>query len=475
VARLAAVFFALSGAIGLATRVAFAGATPEVLLGPGGVALAAGALFWVAPWDRWPRGALLAPVAAGLALKTWANAEAAVASPYIYGVHYVVLFMWVGVALPRGSALLCAPFLVVSYLLPMWQAGAAAADVASVWAVAACCVFTGEAAGWLSARLRRVERDSAGRTRTMSGLVDATLALASCQEIEELGRLTAVAARELFGGDAALVALDEERGLRAVGEAGWQEPGAATLARPEAGRLLVEALRDPDREADPAALAALASALGVAGLRVLALRGSGAPLGVALVAHVREMAVVDQFVAWVARTLATQAGLGLERVRSAQALLDESLRDPLTGVGNRRAATAALERLKPGDVVALIDLDHFKRVNDGWGHAAGDRVLRSLASFLRTSLRGPDAVYRLGGEEFLLVLPEGGAGAVGAVRRLHARWRLLERVTSFSAGVALHLPGEATERALARADAALYEAKRAGRNRVVVDARGLED
>ena len=77
----------------------------------------------------------------------------------------------------------------------------------------------------------------------------------------------------------------------------------------------------------------------------------------------------------------------------------------MTQVGNRRAADLMLAELQPGDVVAVLDLDHFKQVNDTHGHATGDRALQDFAAHVRGCLRGQDRFARLGGEEFLLVLP----------------------------------------------------------------------
>lgn len=135
-----------------------------------------------------------------------------------------------------------------------------------------------------------------------------------------------------------------------------------------------------------------------------------------------------------------------------------------------RSADAELERLKPGDVVAVIDLDHFKRVNDTYGHAAGDRALCALADHLHSSMRGPDSAYRIGGEEFLVVLPGASRSGLAVVRRLHDRWRAQKRVATFSAGVAIVSPGESAHAAVARADGALYQAKHEGRDRVALDA-----
>jgi len=156
--------------------------------------------------------------------------------------------------------------------------------------------------------------------------------------------------------------------------------------------------------------------------------------------------------------------------------------DPLTAAANRRHFLAQAEqemerasRYRRALSVVMIDIDHFKDVNDGHGHAAGDAVLTAVASVCRELLRDVDCFGRVGGEEFALVLPETTlAGAVEAAERL--RRAIAEAVVPFggvdlavtaSLGVAERRDGEAEfDRLLARADLALYRAKAAGRNRV---------
>ncbi|NHC45980.1 GGDEF domain-containing protein [Motilibacter sp. K478] len=160
-------------------------------------------------------------------------------------------------------------------------------------------------------------------------------------------------------------------------------------------------------------------------------------------------------------------------------------RDVLTGLGNRRALDAALRaidsRREPPAAISLAvcDIDDFKHVNDRYGHPAGDEVLRRVAATLDAGRRAGDLVVRLGGEEFVLLLP--GAGqrqAAEACERLRAAVAALDldavspglRVT-MSVGVATGGPGPAHPRLgalLGTADTHLYEAKRAGKDRVVL-------
>jgi diguanylate cyclase (GGDEF)-like protein len=176
-----------------------------------------------------------------------------------------------------------------------------------------------------------------------------------------------------------------------------------------------------------------------------------------------------------------------ERDRAEGALARLAMTDGLTGVFNRRgffgyAAMALAQAQRVGDSAAVVmfDVDRFKAVNDGYGHDAGDAVLRSLAAVVAGSLR-PDSVFgRTGGEEFALLLPGVNLDqAAAAAERLRADIRAgvphpagATVAVTVSAGVAAVAetggPEAAISAAMAVADAGLYEAKRAGRDRVVI-------
>ena len=158
-------------------------------------------------------------------------------------------------------------------------------------------------------------------------------------------------------------------------------------------------------------------------------------------------------------------------------------RDELTGLPNRRRMMTLLQehatrhaRGGPRFFVCIIDLDHFKSINDTYGHAAGDAVLRAFATQAQVVLRTTDMIGRWGGEEFLLLLPESPPGdptlAVARLRdslaELPASPALHDLRVRFSAGFARYEEGEPIDQAIERADRALYAAKSAGRNRSVV-------
>ncbi len=461
----------MAGAIGyIRSQVSFSSELePQLLRQTALLSMVLASAFWIAPWDRWPRGALLSVALGAFVLRSTANLAGGT-GPYIYVVHYVVLFMWIGLALPGWARAACVPLFLASYVSPTLAHGGGGAVLASVGVVAPACILVGELSAWISNQTRRAEASSRERAEKMAMLVDATLALAASHELDELGRLTASGASRLLGAKSSLVLVaPRDADLRVAGELDWKDDGIelprTVLDRLQAG-LAGPAPAEDGALCGEKSCARLARELCVPGLAVVPLQGSGDPLGFVLIAFETQRPSLDEFTRYVLQTFATQAGLGYERLRAAAVLRDESLHDPLTGIGNRRKVTAALELLKEGDALVLIDLDHFKAVNDSYGHAAGDRVLCTLADYLRSCVRPPDEVFRLGGEEFVLLLSGGGRGGLQAVERIHAGWRGQHRVTSWSAGIAIHRAAESGEETLLRADAALYAAKRGGRNRV---------
>jgi diguanylate cyclase (GGDEF)-like protein len=181
---------------------------------------------------------------------------------------------------------------------------------------------------------------------------------------------------------------------------------------------------------------------------------------------------------------------GIEAER--QRVYERSIRDPLTGLFNRVYMHDAVERQlriddrtpDTGLAAVMIDIDHFKRINDTHGHAAGDAVLRLLGEILRQRCRAGDIPVRFGGEEFVAFLTGPDAAKSPAfAERLRAEIEATPcsivggptlRITA-SLGVALRQTGEDFEALMARADRALYEAKEAGRNRVCVAAASASD
>lgn len=177
--------------------------------------------------------------------------------------------------------------------------------------------------------------------------------------------------------------------------------------------------------------------------------------------------------------MAWQVGVLVDRSRYIARLETLGRTDGLTGLPNRRALNEQLTqahvtaRRRGEDLsVVMIDLDHFKDFNDSFGHLAGDDLLRSYATRLRTRLRSGDFVARYGGEEFCAILPgTDGKGAEQVFEELHRSFRHAEELhgVTFSAGVAVWDGTEDAPETIGRADDALYLAKAAGRDRTIVD------
>jgi diguanylate cyclase (GGDEF)-like protein len=192
-----------------------------------------------------------------------------------------------------------------------------------------------------------------------------------------------------------------------------------------------------------------------------------------------------------AEALAAQVGMALANLRLRETLHQQSIRDALTGLYNRRYLEGTLPReisraQRGGRMLAvfMLDVDHFKKFNDSYGHDAGDAVLKSLGRVLHDSCRQADIACRFGGEEFTLILPDADEAAARdwAERLMHrvrnmevkAGGQTLPQIT-ISMGLAL-LPahGDDPETLLQAADLALYDAKHAGRDRLAVSGEKAE-
>ncbi len=172
----------------------------------------------------------------------------------------------------------------------------------------------------------------------------------------------------------------------------------------------------------------------------------------------------------------------LRDMRTIAATQSAATIDGLTGLFNRSTTLDRLQHMLEEMPIAghaavlLLDIDHFKTINDHLGHAAGDECLRKIGEIIRNAVRGGDTAGRIGGEEFLIVMPEATRDvALSVAERLRLavalggmKYANGEPVTA-SIGAAAALPGETLETLLARADRGLYEAKRLGRNRIVED------
>ncbi|HMK91772.1 MAG TPA: GGDEF domain-containing protein [Thermoleophilia bacterium] len=240
-------------------------------------------------------------------------------------------------------------------------------------------------------------------------------------------------------------------GVGALLPAAAEKPGTESRAAPRMSRLLLVALT-------------LAALTAPAILLAQSLAG-GVTDGVAIAACAAAMYLL---------VIARMSGLLRQVGRQATRLGELALEDELTGLPNRRALMLELGRrceqaARTGSylAVSVIDLDHFKRFNDEFGHVAGDRLLAEVASAWRERLRRQDVLARYGGEEFVVVMPdtdlESATVAVEALRRV------VPEGQTCSAGVATWRHADSSGDLIARADAAMYSAKKLGRDRAVAE------
>jgi diguanylate cyclase (GGDEF)-like protein len=343
--------------------------------------------------------------------------------------------------------------------------------------------------------LQRKEDLSRRQTRHLEGLLRAVRQLTEAPDDTSAALILGDVVRELLGADRVIVFLpDRERpehylaravagrslardhtptppdgAARVVPEAGrgplYREPGRGGDLALETGRVVLAS----DIGAAGSISPELVSELGVTSVGWVPVPADEGYVGVFALSWRERRCALSPFEHSVLGVLAQHAGSVLAQLREVARLEAETRTDPLTGLANRGAVDAAVATLRPGDAVVLLDLDHFKDLNDTRGHDAGDAALVSFAAALRTACRRDDLAGRFGGEEFVLLLRQTDeAGAVDVVTRLRHAWAEAGAVVTFSAGVAEVPPAASPEHALHSADRALYAAKRAGRDRVRV-------
>ena len=220
--------------------------------------------------------------------------------------------------------------------------------------------------------------------------------------------------------------------------------------------------------------------------------GDGNLPDAALKSMVDQMIVATRAIEARTKVLETQLQNSSHEVTELRERLEtvrrESLTDQLTGISNRKAFDAELQQgieraVEAGEPLSLLmcDIDHFKTFNDTWGHQTGDQVLRLVANCLSENVKGRDTAARYGGEEFAVILPQTALGdavrLAGQIRGKVESKKLVKRSTgdilgviTISIGVTQLRPKEAPADLVRRADACLYAAKRAGRNRVMSEA-----
>lgn len=473
-ARWAAALFLFGAVAGLFEAVFFATSGREVAM-RGVFALClfgVAALLWRLPNERWRLSYLVGVVPVAflwIVLHEWLIGF----TDYMYPLSFVLVYVWVGLTLPRWAPWAVSPLLVLAFVGPKLDEPEA---LQSALLAVPTCLVVGEVISMAVHRLRRYRDESIRRAEVFHRVAQAARQIGSLDshavgdEIAAAGRQlgfdVACMLRVLPGGEqvemtAVSGMAEDQRGRvfaldQGIIGAVARQGAAVVWDRDEIDREGCALLQDSDQQVAYAEPVFVADEL-AAVLTVGRYRGGAISLD--------ERAAVEILALEASVALVNAEHFASEQ-RRALDYRDQSMKDSLTGLGNRRLLDSLLEVLAPEDVLVLVDLDHFKWVNDTHGHDRGDEVLVTLAGFLQRELREGDVAIRHGGEEFVVVMPRAGAQAEGVARRLLERWRESGPVTTFSMGLATHRAESAPDETLKRADEALYAAKRGGRNRL---------
>jgi two-component system, cell cycle response regulator len=322
------------------------------------------------------------------------------------------------------------------------------------------------------------ERELRRRRYDMEALGALALRLEALADSRSVGQALVEAVAEDFGFERVALVAAPHGELTLVDHHGGATPAALPPAR--ADGVLARALGGHDpllvadfASADEPLLAAVLP--GAVNLVVVPLHAEGRDVGVLVCEHsLRRASRIERRVVSMLSRYASQSALALRNAWLVAQLARSAVTDGLTGVPNRRAFDEALAReasraTRTGDPLGLVmlDIDHFKRLNDTLGHQAGDEALRSVARALAGEVRLSDTVARYGGEEFVVLLPGlDGDEALVTAERLRAAVAAAHPGVTVSAGVAAAPYDAADPRSLVEAaDRALYASKRCGRDR----------
>ena len=340
-----------------------------------------------------------------------------------YGPLFVVVAAWCGLALGPSYALKLSPLALLCDTLPNWfgRPGTALTGIGAV----AVATLTGEIFARLADRVRRDARRDARRSQVQ---------LARATNPHEAATIAAAVARDILDASETAVHLDRDGQRVVLGRCDGAHDTPCSYAP-----------SDPPFEVP------------LSGRHGTGVRG-------VLIAYPHPGHRLDPFGCALAASLAAATCAALETIALNARLRIRAEVDPLTGLGNRRRLETALARLQPNDLVAVLDLDHFKAVNDTFGHDVGDEVLRAFGNHLSSQTRAGELAIRTGGEEFILIAEAGerAESAAALLSRMAAGWWRQSPLTTFSAGAAVHRGGDPAV-TVKLADKALYEAKHRGR------------
>lgn len=421
------------------------------------------------PWDRWhPQTLLLLVFAADLIIGAGGYFVGGIdVNTYYLLPLYAMIFLFVGLTQPPSSSLINFFPAAVSAVYLMGGPGEPEALKAVAVGIP-LWVIVGVVLAQVSLFRRRAER-------SIERLLEAARRLLAARDEVHGADMLAELARDMLEADSVAVMLSdglESSRFTNAGQREWPtEIGAVEVdIKTDVGGIgeavhKGETVFVSDLLASVSIPAEVRSATNARSAVFVPLPGEGGYFGVVVALWTARRSRLEPFSGRAAELLSSQAGRALERIRAIARLSIEAQTDALTALANRRQYREALEAIVPGDALVMIDLDHFKMVNDRHGHAAGDEVLQALGDCMRQVSRVGDCMARYGGEEFAMVLAAAGEeGALKMIERLRALWGSTARLATFSAGIAVHSGRESFDQTLENADAALYRAKNEGRD-----------
>lgn len=438
------------------------------------LAAALGALIVAAvallPWERLPSWAHAVPILAYvLVVAALRESEGGAVSGFT--ILYLLPVAWLALYGTRGELVAAIVLTSLALFAPVLALGDPDYPVTE-WRRAALWVLVAPVVGFT---VQRLVTDVRRRGDLRDALADVV------GELSEAGDARKAVCRAACRVGEAQVAVLFERGeratltstavfgaaLRPVALRAEEEPSGALVALTSGRPFFVGEARE-----NPALSPGLVEATGAASCLFQPVCRRERPIGVLAVIWTSPRKRLRDPVAEAFRTLASKAVLAIERVDLLARLADLAHTDELTGLFNRRALNEELPRAiaraerdgRPLSAI-VIDLDHFKDYNDRLGHQAGDRFLKETAAAWQSHTRRSDFIARYGGEEFSIAMVD--CGLEEAKEALELLRALTPDGASSSAGVALWDASETEAELVARADAALYEAKRGGRDRVI--------
>jgi diguanylate cyclase (GGDEF)-like protein len=419
-----------------------------------------GLLMPLLPWTRLPRRALLIPLVFVFPVIFVGGGYIDGAIDY-YSLFLPLAFIYAGLVFPPR-------YCIWMFLCCLLGLGVALLQRQPESAVP--FVLLGSVLSAVCGMVLAVQRQSETRAnQAMRQLVETASSLGAARERGHVASFVAVAVAQLLNAE------HVEVRLLAEGDGESTAATAGTSPDPrESVSVLIDQVVATGAPADAPEPGPTDEAGSEDGRQLMVpVRGSDGLLGVIVVSYGLRATREDRLAARHLELLCAEVTRVLERLRHTAALVEKARTDPLTGLGNRKVLDDALTESVAGDILILIDLDHFKRVNDTLGHAVGDQVLVSFAEVLRQTTRAKQIIARFGGEEFAVVLPQATVAAsarlLSDVRR---EWSATNPMVTFSSGMAVQGHGEDAATALDRADQALYVAKSTGRDRDCQDERG---